>query len=122
VTGASFALNAMIETSRLAFPAALPVRIHTPSASGKGQEIFRCPSCRVALYSHYAGAGDKVAFIRVGTLDDPDRFPPDVHIFTSTKQPWVVLPTGVPAFSDYYDRNQLWPKDKLERRRIALGL
>jgi GNAT superfamily N-acetyltransferase len=121
-TGASFALNAMIEIARLSFLAALPIRVHTPSASGKGQDIFRCPSCRVALYSHYAGAGERVAFVRVGTLDQPDRFPPDVHIFTSTKQPWVVLPAGVPAFAEYYDREKVWPKDKLERRRIVLGL
>ena len=38
------------------------------------------------------GAGNAVRFIRVGTLDEPDRLPPDIHIFTSSKQPWVVLP------------------------------
>lgn len=32
--------------------------------------------------------------IRVGSLDKPDRLPPEVHIYTSTRQPWVVLPPG----------------------------
>ena len=55
-------------------------------------------------WSHYAGAGPLVRFVRVGTLDEPDRLPPDIHIFTASKQPWVVLPPGVPAVPEYYDR------------------
>ena len=61
------------------------------------QLVARCPSCQVALWSHYAGAGPLVSFVRVGTLDEPDRLPPDVHIFTASKQPWVQLPAGTPA-------------------------
>jgi hypothetical protein len=114
-TGASFALNAMIETDRVQLLGEAPERVTTPSASGKGQGIARCPRCRVAVWSHYAGAGDAVAFVRVGTLDEPDRFPPDIHIFTSSKQPWVVLPAGTPAVPEYYDRRSHWPADSLER-------
>jgi hypothetical protein len=58
-----------------------------------------------------------IAFVRVGTLDNPDALPPDVHIFTSSKQPWVVLPPGVPTFAEYYDRERLWPAASLARRR-----
>jgi hypothetical protein len=115
-TGASFALNAMIETGRVQLLQGTPETVDTPSASGRGQKILRCPVCRVALWSHYAGAGTRVAFVRVGTLDDPDRFPPDIHIFTASKQPWVALPSGVPAVEEYYDRAQYWPRDSLERR------
>ena len=93
----------------------------TPSESGKGQKIRRCPECRVALWSHYAGVGDAVSFLRVGTLDDPDRLPPDVHIFTGSKQPWVVLPPETPSFEAYYDRESLWPAESLARRRALLG-
>lgn len=115
-TGASFALNALIETGRVQLLQGTPETVDTPSASGRGQKILRCPVCRVALWSHYAGAGTRVAFVRVGTLDDPDRFPPDIHIFTASKQRWVVLPSGVPAVEEYYDRAQYWPGDSLERR------
>jgi len=96
-SGAAFALNAMIETARLQLLAGVPELVMTPSESGKGQKIARCPTCRIALWSHYAGAADAVAFVRVGTLDDPDRFPPDIHIFTASKQPWVVIPPGARA-------------------------
>src|SRR5438445_11649667 len=71
-SGASFALNAMIEADRLTLLAGQPEMVHTPSNSGKGQDIARCPSCRIALWSHYAGAGRAVSFVRVGTLDNPD--------------------------------------------------
>ena len=120
-TGSSFALNAMIEADRVVLLKGAPEIVDTPSNSGKGQKITRCPVCRVALWSNYAGAGDAVRFVRVGTLDDPDRLPPDIHIFTASKQPWVVLPPATPAVAEYYDRDAYWPADSLERRRVLLA-
>jgi hypothetical protein len=117
-SGASFALNAMIESDRVQLLAEPPEMVLTPSDSGLGQRIARCPHCKVALWSHYAGSGPVVSFVRVGTLDNPDLLPPDVHIFTTTKQPWVVLPEGTPAMPEYYDRKQLWPADSLARREL----
>lgn len=115
-SGSAFAVNAMIEADRVSLLAGEPEKVVTPSASGSGQAIFRCPVCRIALWSNYAGAGESVRFVRVGTLDEPSRLPPDIHIFTSTKQPWVVLPAGVPAVPEYYDSKQYWPAESLERR------
>ena len=117
-SGASFALNAMIETDRLTVLAATPEMVDTPSNSGKGQKIARCPKCRIALWSHYAGAGPVVSFVRVGTLDEPDRCPPDIHIFTSSKQSWVTLPPGAKAVAEFYDLAAVWSAESLERRRI----
>jgi hypothetical protein len=106
-TGSSFALNAVIETDKVELLGEPPERIDTPSASGKGQAVFRCPSCQVALWSHYGGAGEKAAFIRVGTLDSPDACPPNVHIFTSSKQPWVAIPEGAEQFEIFYSGKHL---------------
>ncbi len=117
-TGASFALNALIESERVEDLGGEAELVDTPSPSGKGQKIARCPKCRIALWSHYAGAGTTVRFMRVGTLDNPDAFPPDIHIFTSTKQPWVVLPQGIPAVPEYYDLREMWPAESIERRRV----
>jgi hypothetical protein len=75
----------MIEADRVVLLQGEPDVVRTPSNSGKGQKIARCPRCRVAVWSHYAGAGDAVSFVRVGTLDAPDRLPPDIHIFTASK-------------------------------------
>jgi hypothetical protein len=120
-TGAAFALNAMIESDRVVLEHGEVEMIDTPSNSGKGQKIARCPKCRIAVWSNYAGAGDAVRFVRVGTLDEPGLMPPDIHIFTSTKQPWVVLPEGIPAVAEYYDRKQHWPQESLERREAMLS-
>jgi hypothetical protein len=65
--------------------------------------------------------GAAASFVRVGTLDDPDALPPDVHIFTASKQPWVILPPGVPAVPEYYDRRKNWPAASLARREAMLS-
>ena len=115
-TGSAFAVNAMIEADRVELLQGEPEAVMTPSNSGKGQKIWRCPKCRIAVWSNYAGAGDAIRFVRVGTLDEPGRMPPGIHIFTSTKQPWVVLPPGTPAVPEYYDRKKYWPAGSLARR------
>ena len=73
------------------------------------------------MWSHYAGAGEAISFVRVGTLDDPDSLPPDIHIFTSSKQPWIALSSAVPAVPECYDRKQYWPQESLERRKVLLA-
>ena len=120
-SGSSYALNAMIEADRVELLHGGVDVVLTPSDSGKGQKISRCPICRVAVWSNYAGAGDAVRFVRVGTLDEPDRLPPDIHIFTMSKQPWVVIASGVPAVPEYYDRDAHWPKESLARRAALMA-
>ena len=114
-TGSAFVLNAMIEADRVEALSGEVDVVDTPSNSGRGQKISRCPTCRVAVWSNYAGAGPTIRFVRVGTLDEPDRLPPDIHIFTESKQPWIVLPAGVPVMREYYDPRQMWPKASQER-------
>jgi hypothetical protein len=119
-SGASFALNAMIEADYVVDLGNEPEIIDTPSNSGKGQKIARCPKCRVAVWSNYAAAGPVIRFVRVGTLDAPDHLPPDIHIFTTSKQPWVQIPAGVPSVAGYYDRESYWPPESLARRLLVL--
>ena len=122
-TGASFALNAMIETSQIELDDGAPEMVLTPSNSGKGQKIMRCPKCHVAVWSHYPSLDTKVAFVRVGTLDDPSLCPPDAHIFTSTKQPWVVIPDGVDRFAEFYggaDRARMYSPESIARRNALM--
>ncbi len=119
-SGASFALNAMIEADRVTLLGTPPEMVDTPSDSGYGQVFARCPKCRIAVWSHYAGAGPLMKFVRVGTLDDPDRMPPDIHIFTASKQPWVVIPEGAPSVPEYYEREHHWTAESIARREALL--
>jgi hypothetical protein len=118
-TGSAFALNALLERDRVELTGGESETVDTPSNSGKGQKIVRCPRCKVAVWSHYAGAGEAVCFVRVGTLEEPERMAPDIHIFTNSKLPWVVLPEGVPAVPEYYSVKDHWPAASLERLRAA---
>lgn len=120
-TGGPHAVNAMIESACVQVVAGEPVAVETPSNSGKGQVILRCPECHVALWSHYAGGGRDFAFVRVGVLEERAALAPDIHIFTSTKAPWYVLPDGVPAMPEYYDRKAFWPDWALARRAAVLA-
>jgi hypothetical protein len=99
-------------------------KVAVPSPSGKGQNISRCPKCRVAVWSNYivlaGGIGEAVHFVRVGTLDDPDGISPDMHIYTSSKQPWLVLPPDAPAVEEYYKTEETWPRESLDRRAVLL--
>ena len=105
-TGSAFVLNALIETDRVQLLSGDPQPTSMPTDSGKPHTVFRCPALR---------------FVRVGTLDEPAALPPDVHIYTRSKQPWVALPDGVPSFEAYYRSSTLWPAASLERRKAALG-
>ncbi len=111
----------MIEADRVELLQGEIEVIDTPSNSGKGQKISRCRNCKVALWSIYAGAGEAVRFVRVGTLARSDLLPPDIHIFTASKLPWVVLPAGTPAVAEYYKSAQYWPAESLARRAQVVG-
>lgn len=119
-TGSAFVLNALIEADRIILASGMPQAVRVPTDSGRPHDIYRCPDCQTALWSDY-GARAALRFVRVGTLDHPDALPPDVHIFTRTKLPWVTLPQETPAFAVYYDAKTLWPASSLERRRAILG-
>jgi hypothetical protein len=114
-TGSAFVVNLVIETGRVELLAGEPVRVDVPRGANTKQRIFRCPTCQVAVFSHYTSA--RVAYVRGGTLDMPSSIEPDVHIYTRSKLPWVVLPEGVPAFRTYYDTEKLWPP--ASRKRLA---
>lgn len=117
LSGGAFAINALIEADRVETLSGTPEPVPVIGTSGKPQSIYRCPRCRVALWSHYPGGGAKLAFIRVGTLDEPSRLTPDIHIYTSTKLAWLTLPADAPAVDSFYSPPEVWRKESLERYR-----
>jgi hypothetical protein len=117
-TGSAHALNALYEADRVEHTAGEPELILTPSASGRGQTIARCPVCKNAVWSNYPQAGAAVRFVRVGTMDNPAACPPDIHIFTASKLPWVVLPEGARQSPELYKLEDVWSAEAMERRRI----
>ena len=113
-TGSAFVLNAIIETDRFEHTGNV-TEVTVPSGSGMGQVITSCAKCGVAVFSSYKIREDKVRNVRVGTLEDPDLCPPDVHIFTKHKQAWLQLGRSAPVFEEFYDFKEVWPADAQAR-------
>ena len=118
-TGSAFVVNLLIEAGRVELLAGDPHPVDVRRDGGGTQRIFRCPTCQVAVFSQYGGP--EVRFVRGGTLDDPSSVAPDVHIFTRSKLPWIMLPNSVPAFEVYYDMKALWPAASLERLAVIMA-
>lgn len=115
-TGSAFVLNAMWEADRVKLVTEQPLEVTAwPTQSGKPQRAHRCATCKIVLWSLYGDNGDYIRFVRASTLQDADRFPPNVHIFTESKQPWLNLEGGAPQYRQYYKRSEVWPQEKQDR-------
>jgi len=127
-TGSAFVLNALIESDRVQILEGDTRSFPQPTDSGRPHVIHRCPQCGTAMWSNYGGR-EQARFVRVGTLADAHALPPDVHIYTRSKQPWVQLPgnangaTGKPppVCEEYYEPAELWPPESLARRKALFG-
>lgn len=119
-SGSAFALNALYEADRVTVLTGEVESVKVPTPSGTGQIITRCRNCKVAVWSNYRMGGllERIRFIRVGTLDDPDQLPPDIHIYTMSIQPWVRLPEGDRRVDELYEFGKTWSQDSLERLKV----
>jgi hypothetical protein len=118
-TGSAFVINLLIEADRAELLAGDPQPVDVPRDDGSTQRIYRCTSCQIAVFSEYGRP--EIKFVRAGTLDEPSRVTPDVHIYTRSKVRWITLPVSAPAFEVYYDMKALWPTASLERLQAALA-
>jgi hypothetical protein len=119
-TGSAFVINVLIEADRVEVVSGEPQPVDVPRDDPKSiQRIYRCPSCQTAVFSEYGGPA--IWFVRGGTLDEPSRVEPDVHIYTKSKLPWVTLPDSAPAFAAFYDVKKVWPAETLDRFKAAIG-
>jgi hypothetical protein len=123
-TGSAFALNVLIETDNVELLGELPEAVHYDTPSKLGQENFRCPHCKVSVWSVYNGAGDGARFVRGGTLDDTADISPNAHIFTASKLFWVTIPDEIPQFPGFYSGKDIvsaFGEEGAARWRKALG-
>jgi len=118
--GSAFVINALIETDRIEVLSGDLRPTAMPTDSGRPHLVYRCAGCGTTIWSDY---GDRkvMSFLRATTLDDRAALPPDVHIFTRSKLPWVRLPDDARGFEVYYDMQAEWPADSLARREALLG-
>ena len=118
-----FAINALVEHHNITHDEGEPELVHCPAANEGGQTIARCKECKVAIWSNYSKSGELIRFVRAGTLDkDPSgkdvwkgHLDTMVHIYTTTKVPWLTLPKNAKTFDALYDLDSDWSSESKQR-------
>ena len=72
---------------------------HYESLADSGHHMRRsfCGQCGTSLFSQ-SRENMELMVVRVGTLDDPARFPPQAVIWTDSAPAWAVIDASLPAF------------------------
>jgi hypothetical protein len=117
-----YAVNAAMETGRIAVTRGAPKRVVLPRPGKQDQATAACEGCGTVLWSHHPFFGDRIAFIRVATLDEVEKFPPLIHCFTSSKLPGTVIPADAMAFEGTYNPYEQWPAESIARLKAAVGV
>ena len=116
ITGSAFVMNALIEKSNFELLSGEPTSFDMRKCTGMQHTAYFCGDCGTYVWSEYSRRAKPLWLVRVGTLDDPNTFPPDVHIFTKRKQPWVQIAEGLPTYNELYaEREGLWSEESLQR-------
>ncbi|MBO9712898.1 GFA family protein [Sphingomonas sp.] len=97
-TGASFAHQMPVREAVLSVEGS-PLEVAMTGPSGSRSIQRYCPECLTRLYNTNE-ARPGLVIVRAGTIDGSERLSPVVHIFTSTKQPWITLPEDAEAYAD----------------------
>lgn len=94
-TGSAFGIQLAVAEADLAIEGEVIEGRHL-QPSGAVAGIFACPGCLTRLWT----TNDRrpgIVNLRAGTLDDSPAIEPAAHFWIGSKQPWIVLPVGVPA-------------------------
>lgn len=115
ITGSAFVVNLWMERQHVEPLQGEPKGFALKGGSGQPHTVYFCFGCGTYVWSKYHRAPGDTVMLRAGTLDDPSKFTPDIHIFTRSKQPWVRLPDGARSFEAYYDAREVWSPESLAR-------
>jgi hypothetical protein len=102
VTSSAFSMGVVVTEGSFRLSGAEPRPIERLADSGRTAMRWVCPDCGSWICSGPkpgTAPPDAVRYIRGGTLDDTSWLRPTMHLWTPSKQPWVVLPEG----SDTYE-------------------
>jgi len=114
VSGSAFILCMPVHTRSLEILSGAPKLFsYTSSDDGLAKSNRRCADCGCCLWGEIGDFPEIVA-LQAGTLDDTSWLEPIAHIWTSSAQPWVEIPTNVLVYEKQ-------PEDDLELVRAWKG-
>ena len=105
-SGSAFALQMPLYEAMLAVTGEL-ISGERTQPSGAIGTIFACRKCLVRIYSKNSTRPGMVT-IRAGTLDDSKQVVPKFHLWTSSKQSWVVISESAVALEEQPASTEEW--------------
>ncbi len=111
LTGSAFIVSAMIEKTEAELLSGEMSTCRLATGE-RGSTVHFCPQCGTSIWTEYSPG---FWFVRVTTLDNQTAYPPEMHIWTGSKLPWLQLSDDVPQFEIYYDRGKHWRAESLAR-------
>jgi len=93
-SGSAFGMTLVVGASEFRILEGELKTFSVQSDAGREKLGAFCPSCGTRIYHKLEWRPDAVT-IKPGTLDDTSWLEPKMHIWTRSKQPWVVIPEGV---------------------------
>ena len=96
-TASAFIVRTMIKSSNFHLGNGELIRVNGPTGSGRSQEFHRCFTYKIQIFSIFNNS-DVMTFLKAAAFDEPERFPPQAHIFTKSKLSWVNLDGSTPCF------------------------
>lgn len=96
-SGSAFSVNVVVGGDAMQLTGELTTYEDLDTESG--QPVLRqfCATCGSPIRSITA-TSPQIAIIKAGTADEPGRFEPAIHVWTSTALPWVDIPANLPQF------------------------
>ena len=96
-SGSAFGMSFVVPREAFRVIAGEPRTWTTQADSGADKECVFCPECGVRIYNTLSSM-PKTLNIKPGTLDDRSGLQPALHVWLSSRQPWVPLAEGIPGF------------------------
>jgi hypothetical protein len=95
LSGSAFRIGIVVPENGFRLSGIEPRRRHRTADSGRTMTLLVCPECACSICSPPTNG---VARLLAGTLDDTSWVRPSLHVWTRSKQPWVILPEGDQIF------------------------
>jgi hypothetical protein len=105
-TGSAFGLSMLVPKKAVELTHGETVPLEAEVDGGRVKRAVACAKCRTQLWG-ISGRNPEVLVVRPGTLDDKSGLDPVAHIWTRSRQAWVALPGGLPAFEMQPDPSRL---------------
>ena len=101
ITGSAFAIGVLVVDEACRLSGKVPRIIESVADSGRVKGRCVCPDCATSVCGQPRPGTLVQAMVRSflgGTLDDKSWLRPTVHVWTQSKQPWIVLPQSDQQF------------------------